>query len=272
MSQTHYQTLGVSETATQAEIKNAYRRLARKYHPDRNKKKGAEEKFKEINSAYQILGDPSRRQIYNYDLLQRRKTGTASGSSSAGAGAPPPPHSSGFSNGAGAHAAPQPPPPSAPPSHSRYLFFVRGVFVGGAAVAATFVLLLIMYVACRRTPAAVSREPREQLAPPLEHRRQNAPVSPRVIAPTATPAVPTPDPTPSTTPTDIPEPTRTPVPIAVSNAPVPRRTTSTRDESWRLRPTPVHHATVGSGCIDGWWDLPGGRRVRCIDHSHRSSR
>lgn len=51
-----YETLGVSKNASADEIK-AYRRLARKYHPDINKEKGAEEKFKEINAAYEILSD-----------------------------------------------------------------------------------------------------------------------------------------------------------------------------------------------------------------------
>lgn len=52
-----YETLEVSKNASADEIKKAYRRLARKYHPDINKEKGAEEKFKEINAAYEILSD-----------------------------------------------------------------------------------------------------------------------------------------------------------------------------------------------------------------------
>lgn len=52
-----YETLGVSKNASADEIKKAYRRLARQYHPDINKEKGAEEKFKEINAAYEILSD-----------------------------------------------------------------------------------------------------------------------------------------------------------------------------------------------------------------------
>ena len=65
MIKDYYQILGVSRNATQEEIKHAYRRLALKYHPDRNKSKEAEEKFKEINEAYAVLSDPQKRQQYD---------------------------------------------------------------------------------------------------------------------------------------------------------------------------------------------------------------
>ena len=56
----YYETLGVSRTASEDEIKKAFRSLARKYHPDVAKdKKVAEEKFKEINEAYEVLSDPT---------------------------------------------------------------------------------------------------------------------------------------------------------------------------------------------------------------------
>lgn len=61
----YYETLGVKREATEAEIKSAYRKLARKYHPDVNKTKEAEEKFKEINEAYEVLGDKEKRQRYD---------------------------------------------------------------------------------------------------------------------------------------------------------------------------------------------------------------
>ncbi|GAA7610832.1 DnaJ domain-containing protein [Helicobacter pylori] len=65
MSKSLYQTLNVSENASQDEIKKSYRRLARQYHPDLNKTKEAEEKFKEINAAYEILNDEEKRRQYD---------------------------------------------------------------------------------------------------------------------------------------------------------------------------------------------------------------
>jgi curved DNA-binding protein len=65
MAKSLYETLGVSESASQAEIKKAYRKLARKYHPDICKKPECEEKFKEINAAYEVLNDEQRRKQYD---------------------------------------------------------------------------------------------------------------------------------------------------------------------------------------------------------------
>ncbi|KAM7278974.1 hypothetical protein ACFE04_006108 [Oxalis oulophora] len=61
----HYKTLNVGKTATLQEIKNSYRKLARKYHPDISKALGAEDKFKEISCAYEVLSDSEKRAVYD---------------------------------------------------------------------------------------------------------------------------------------------------------------------------------------------------------------
>ncbi len=61
----YYKILGVSKDASQDEIKKAYKKLAKKYHPDLNKSKEAEERFKEINKAYETLKDPKKRAMYD---------------------------------------------------------------------------------------------------------------------------------------------------------------------------------------------------------------
>ncbi|MGV2828713.1 molecular chaperone DnaJ [Myxosarcina sp. GI1(2024)] len=78
MAGDYYQILGVSRDADKEELKRAYRRLARKYHPDVNKESGAEEKFKEINRAYEVLSEPETRARYD-------RFGEAGVSSGAGA-------------------------------------------------------------------------------------------------------------------------------------------------------------------------------------------
>ncbi|KAL6003469.1 hypothetical protein ACLOJK_023699 [Asimina triloba] len=61
----YYATLKLSRNATLQEIKSSYRNLARKYHPDMNKNPGAEEKFKEISAAYEVLSDDEKRSLYD---------------------------------------------------------------------------------------------------------------------------------------------------------------------------------------------------------------
>src|SRR5262244_2864634 len=95
----YYSTLGVAKTATEKEIKQAFRKLARKYHPDVNPgDKSAEAKFKEINEAYEVLSDPDKR--LRYDTLgpnwseqfgfgapsPRRRTSTAPAGTGTGRG------------------------------------------------------------------------------------------------------------------------------------------------------------------------------------------
>jgi len=65
MARDYYEILGVSRDTDKEEMKSAYRRLARKYHPDVNKEPGAEERFKEINRAYEVLSEPETRARYD---------------------------------------------------------------------------------------------------------------------------------------------------------------------------------------------------------------
>src|SRR3989344_2635762 len=66
MAQSYYDVLGVSKNSTDAEIKTAYRKLALKWHPDRNKESGSEAKFKEVTQAYEVLSDASKKSQYDH--------------------------------------------------------------------------------------------------------------------------------------------------------------------------------------------------------------
>lgn len=77
MAGDYYQTLGISRDASKDDIKRAYRRLARKYHPDVNKESGAEERFKEINRAYEVLSEQETRA--RYDRFGEAGVGSAAG-------------------------------------------------------------------------------------------------------------------------------------------------------------------------------------------------
>ena len=79
----YYAILGVSKTASQDDIQRAYRKLARQYHPDINKEAGAENKFKEIGEAYEVLKDPEKRDKYD-------RYGSAWKAAQQSGGAPPP--------------------------------------------------------------------------------------------------------------------------------------------------------------------------------------
>src|SRR6476469_9762803 len=61
----YYEVLGITRNASQDDIKKAFRRLARQYHPDVNKESGADSMFKEINEANEVLSDPEKRALYD---------------------------------------------------------------------------------------------------------------------------------------------------------------------------------------------------------------
>ncbi len=92
MAKDYYSILGVSKTASESEIKAAYRKAALKWHPDKNKTAEASSKFKEINKAFEVLSDPKKKQIYDQvgaEAYERNGYGSASsGQNPYGAGGP----------------------------------------------------------------------------------------------------------------------------------------------------------------------------------------
>jgi len=84
MGKDYYKSLGVAKGAKDDEIKKAYRKMALKYHPDKNKSPGAEEKFKEVAEAYEVLSDPKKKEIYDKYGEEGLKGGMGSGPSSGG--------------------------------------------------------------------------------------------------------------------------------------------------------------------------------------------
>lgn len=85
----YYEILGVSKTASETEIKSAYRKLARQHHPDVDKTAGAAERFKEISEAYQVLSDPQKRLAYDQYGHSAFSPGGGGGFSGAGMGGNP---------------------------------------------------------------------------------------------------------------------------------------------------------------------------------------
>ncbi|KFM58071.1 DnaJ-like protein subfamily B member 4, partial [Stegodyphus mimosarum] len=84
MGKDYYKILGISRNATEDEIKKAYRKLALKYHPDKNKTKEAEEKFKEIAEAYEVLSDKKKKDVYDQYGEEGLKGGIGGGGTGGG--------------------------------------------------------------------------------------------------------------------------------------------------------------------------------------------
>lgn len=119
----YYATLGVQRTATQDEIKRAYRKLARKFHPDVSKEPNAESRFKEVAEAHEALIDPERRAAYD-DISQRHARGEAF--------EPPPGWDSGFEfSGRGGRGGTGPGARQAP-NEADFSAFFESIFGRGA--------------------------------------------------------------------------------------------------------------------------------------------
>lgn len=86
MGKDYYKILGLSKGASDDDIKKAYRKLALKYHPDKNKAPGAEERFKEVAEAYEVLSDKKKRDIYDMHGEEGLKGGIPGGTGNQGGG------------------------------------------------------------------------------------------------------------------------------------------------------------------------------------------
>lgn len=155
MGKDYYQTLGLARSATDEEIKRAYRRQALRYHPDKNKEPGAEEKFKEIAEAYDVLSDPRKREIFD----RYGEEGACARARSAGASPPfdrrgnrGTPNALGIPGGRPGPGASGPRPPAAQPPP------IRGrPRVGGGALDAPLAQKLLV---CLGRPLSGCRRPR----------------------------------------------------------------------------------------------------------------
>lgn len=86
MGKDYYKILGISKSASDDEIKKAYRKLALKYHPDKNKAPGAEDKFKEVAEAYEVLSDKKKRDVFDQYGEEGLKGGLGGGGAGGGGG------------------------------------------------------------------------------------------------------------------------------------------------------------------------------------------
>lgn len=86
MGKDYYKVLGIQKGASDEDIKKAYRKLALKYHPDKNKAPGAEDKFKEVAEAYEVLSDKKKRDIYDKHGEEGLKGGVGGGAGPQGSG------------------------------------------------------------------------------------------------------------------------------------------------------------------------------------------
>ena len=209
----YYEVLGVSPTANQREIRRAYRRKAFESHPDRNKSPGAEDRLKEINAAYEVLSDASKRS--QYDVERRR------GPSQPPPGPPPPRSrpSGGAGGGAQTGRTPPPPPPGRAPGGG-----TTPRAGGGRWRRWAFIFLFVIVLAVIINALTNGEESFD----PIDGPAPVAVMPTATLTPTAMPTE-TPTPAPTATPTSVPTetPTPTPTPAPTPTPPGPEY------EAWR---------------------------------------